>query len=724
MRRTGLAGAVSLALTLAATRVASADDPPKPDEEAPPPSTAKKEADRLAELPPADSANPYVMPGEIVVTAKSGGVPLSFPHQRDVVDRATLQTFPQGSITEALRTVPGVFVQSDAGNDVKMSIGIRGQQARVSAFTGILVDGIPVKQTLYGVVDLDIFPFTFERAWKVDVIEGGADLRYGPNAYGGVINFITEPIPATQMVRFRGAYGSDDEYSTMVAAGGTWDQLGVLVTGVDKGGDGWRDHSGYSQKDGSAKFAWKFDDLNTLSWSVNRFVEDAEFAGGLTQAQFEDDPKQSRARDYGRGDVNRYNAQFLHTFSRESAFELVAWYHESFREFSVAQPNVAPFTSQNHQPAEYEHRGLEARMSWATDILGMKHSFYHSARYYDDDANRLNYRQTYAGYTTGPKTIVSDADFTTTSFAVFSEDTIAVTDFMDVALGGRVENIVMTCDNLLTDQESDLNYSIALPEASVTVRPLPKTAVFASYSEGFGTPLYSTMDPSNVSFNPDLDPEDATNKEIGVRSRQFPGFEASATYFLQEYDNKIERAVGADGVTRFFNTQESHVDGYVLAASYDLGGAAEALKGLSIYGNYTKQDSVIDHGTSAPGAGDDLAGNRGPNAPETLSNFGVRYGHASGVWARVGRNHTGDYYSDTLNSKTPSADGVNGFVPDFTIWDAAVGWNQNSDGSGFSVAFGCTNLFDDTDWFRRNTTGIQPGAPRRFNVNVGYALFF
>jgi Fe(3+) dicitrate transport protein len=724
MRRAVLVGAASLVVAFGATEVASADDPPAPAPDEPPPSDAKKEADRLAEEASIDAANPYVQPGEIVVTAKSGRVPLSFPHQRDILDRETLQTFPQASITEALRTVPGVFIQSDAGNDVKMSIGIRGQQARVSAFTGILVDGIPVKQTLYGVVDLDIFPFTFERAWKIDVIEGGADLRYGPNAYGGVINFITEPIPVKPMVRLRGAYGSDDEYSAVFAAGGTFDKLGVLVTGVEKGGDGWRDHSDYKQEDGSAKFSFRFDDKNTLNWAIDRFVEDVEFASGLTQQAFEDDPEQARARDYGRGDVNRYNARYVHTFSPESAFELVAWYHESFREFSLAQPNVAPFVNQNHQPADYQHRGLEARMSWSTEILGMKHSFFHSGRYYDDDTHRFNYRQRYEHYTVGPRTIVSDADFTTTSFALFAEDSVAVTDFLDVAFGGRVENIVMTCDNLITDTDSDLDYSIALPEASVTVRPLPKTAVFASYSEGFGTPLYNTMDPSNVSYNPDLDSEDAENKEVGVRSRECAGFEASATYFEQEYENKIERSTTPGGITRFFNTQSSQVDGYVLAASYDLGGVVDSLAGLSVYGNYTRQDSTIDHGSSAPGAGDDLAGNRAPNAPETLSNFGVRYRHRSGLWARVGRNHTGDYYSDAANSKTPSADGVNGFVPEFTIWDASIGWNQNADGSGFSVAVGCTNLFDDDEWFRRNTTGIQPGAPRRFNVNVGYALNF
>jgi Fe(3+) dicitrate transport protein len=232
------------------------------------------------------------------------------------------------------------------------------------------------------------------------------------------------------------------------------------------------------------------------------------------------------------------------------------------------------------------------------------------------------------------------------------------------------------------------------------------------------------MDASSTSYNPDLKPEHATNKEVGIRTREVTGFEASATYFQQEYDDKIERSTTPAGTTKFFNTSGAHADGYVLAASYELGGLWAPVAGLAIFGNYTRQTSTTEHGSSAPGRGDDLEGKRAPNAPELLANVGLRYRHASGLWARIARNQTGGYYSDALNSDVPSADGVNGWVPGFTIWDAAVGWNQNPDGTGFSVALGCTNLFDNPDWFRRNTTGIQPGAPRRINVNVGYALNF
>ena len=697
--------------------------PAAPGSETPAPDEQKSDLEQAIESQ--SDANPFVMPGEIVVSGKQGGVPLAFPHQRDVVDKQTLQTYPQGSITEALRHVPGVFIQSDAGNDIKMSIGIRGQQARLSAFTAVLVDGIPVKQTLYGVVDLDILPFTFERAYRIDVIEGGADLRYGPNAYGGVINFITAPIPERPTLTLRGAYGSDNEYSTMVETGATQGQFGVLVTGVYKGGDGWRDHSEYHQEDGSAKFRFLFDDKNEVSGSINRYVEEIDFASGITQQQFEENPEQARAEhDYGRGDVNRYNARFVHTFSRDAVFETVVWYHRSFREFSLAQPVLPPFVRQNHQPANYQHRGVEAKMSWSVPIFGLKNSFYNSLRYYDDRANRFNYTQPYDQPFTGPRTIVSDADFTTQSFALFNEDVLSITDTVDLTLGLRNESIVMTVDNLVTGAQANSNYSLSLPEAALSWRFLEKTAAFTSWSEGFATPLYNTMDPSNPSYNPNLKPEDAENTELGVRSREFKGFEASAVYFKQDYEDKIERSSLPDGTARYFNSQSSNVDGIVLAASYDVGGIFEPLEGLAFYGNYTKQQTEIEHGSSAPGAGDDLAGKRLPNAPDVLTNFGARYMHSSGLWARITRSHTGDYYSDALNSPVPSPDGVNGYVPAFTLWDAAIGWNQNKDGTGLAVSVGCTNLFDNDTWFRRNATGIQPGAPRRFNATASYTFQF
>lgn len=709
----------TLALCLAGT--ALADDPPGGREAKT--ETPESEVARAAEeAAAAEDANPFPLLDEIVVTTKSGGVPLTYGHGRDVVDRDTLQTYPQGAITETLRHVPGVFVQSDAGNDVKMSIGIRGQEARVSPFTAILVDGIPVKQTLYGVVDLDILPFTFERLDRVDVIRGGADLRYGPNAYGGVINFVTRPISADPTLRTRFSFGSDGEYSRMTELGGTFGPLGLMATGVVKGGDGWRDNSRYRQEDGALKFSYAFDEANSISGSVNRFVETVDFASGLTRKEFEDDPEQSRARDFGRGDVDRYNIQLIHRFDEETALEIVAWYHRSFREFSLGRPNLPPFSIQNHQPANYRHRGLEARLSWNTDIAGLRNAFHHSIRWYGDDANRFNYTVPYAQEGFGPHTVVSDADFTTRSFAIYSEDVVSLTDTVDLTLGLRHEDILMAVDNLVTGAQADSDFAVTLPMAGLSWRPLPKSAVFTSWSEGFGTPLYTTMDPSSSSYNPNLEPEDAENYEVGFRTRELDGLDASLTWFRQTYENKIERTRTPQGTTLFFNTAESHAQGVEFGASYALGAAVEELEGFSVHWNFTRQESEIDRGSNT--TGDDLSGKRVPNAPRNLTNMGLSYRHSSGFFARVNRSHSGGYYSDALNSKIESADGRDGPVPAFTLWDASIGWDQNPDGEGFSIAVGVTNLLDDDEWFRRNITGIHPGAPRRFNVTAGYTLRF
>jgi outer membrane receptor for Fe3+-dicitrate len=113
-------------------------------------------------------------------------------------------------------------------------------------------------------------------------------------------------------------------------------------------------------------------------------------------------------------------------------------------------------------------------------------------------------------------------------------------------------------------------------------------------------------------------------------------------------------------------------------------------------------------------------GNFTPNSPQTLASWGVMYAHErTGLWARVGGSHTGPSFKDPENFEEGSADGVNGPLPGYTLWDAAIGWNQCPDGAGFALSVGVTN-FTDYDYFRRFSTGIYPGAPRQFFATASY----
>lgn len=701
---------------LTAAAIAFGDDPvpapPKPD--APAQSDAKKEAERLAEESK-DKVGAYPMPGEIVVSA-ARGVPLGYAGGRDVIEADTLNRYPDQNVVTALRRVPGVTILAENGNDSRLNIGIRGNDARRSGLTTILVDGVPISEAPYGNTDVDGLPVAFERISRIDVIRGGASIRWGPNSAGGVINIVTESIPDAPTARVAGRYGSDSDWSASTSVGGTWDQFGVLVNVVDKGGDGYRDNSEYDDQDFSGKFRWRFDDRNTLEVGISHFQElDAEQPGGLTQAAYDDDPWQSLRDGFDfRFTSDVYRADFVHEISADSAVELIGWYHNGFRGLFDFRPVVAPFTNHRNQNSDFSSGAIEGRYTHVAEIFGLRNSFFHSVRWLTEK-NREVYENFPLGGSPGSPYPLN-AVFSANAFSMFHEDTISLRDDLDLALGIRTEQIDMRStsrDPAKPVIERNQNYNEFLPAVSLTWTAMKDLALYGSYQENFLTPQYETgFDPTSAVYR-DVDPEHSKSYELGTRTRAVKGLEFSGAYFKTDFTDKIDfvNLPSGDKVAVNTGTAESH--GVELGASYEFGALREELKGLSVYATWTHMRSEILSGVNE--------GNDTPNSPRRLASWGALYEHHTGLWARVGGSHTGSSFKDPENFTVGSPEGVTGPCPAYTLWDAAIGWRQCDDGTGLAVSVGVTNFMDD-HYYRRFSTGIYPGAPRQYFTTASYTL--
>ncbi len=684
-------------------------------------------ASTLQQLPPAQvppEEKPKPEPAKespptldtIVVTA-TRGVPLAYVGGRDVIEAETKETYPDQNVTTVLRRVPGVYVLPENGNDSRINIGLRGNDPRRSGLTTLMVDGIPVCEAPYGNTDVDGLPIAFERIWRTDVIRGGASARYGPNSAGGVINFLTEPVPDAPMLRVGARFGSDKDYSSSITSGGTWDGLGVLFSGVVKGGDGWRDNSEYKDSDGALKLRWAVSNTAAISAYVSRFVEaHAEQPSGLTQAAYDADPSQSlRDGAYFSFDMNRYVLQYQNEIDRDSSFEVKIWYQAGTRILFDYRPVVAPFTVTRVQDSEFDSAAAEASYSWSAEWLGVKHSFLHTARYLTETNDEFYYRTPIGG---GP-TITPyelDALFKGRAFSSFNEDVMALSPVLDWGLGFRFESIDMSGHANADGNELFQTYTEFLPETSLTWKVEPETALYASYQRGFFPPQYETgFDPASVLYAP-TEPEHSDAYELGARSHAVDGLECSLAVFDTEYHEKIDFVISPTGQKIPVNTGHARARGVEVGANYDLGSANDALAGFSLYGSLTEQRSTIESGT--------FEGNDTPNSPHELASWGALYEHAyTGLWGRVGGSYSGAAFKDLANTAVGSADGVTGPEPSATLWDCAVGWNQRPDRTGFSVTAGVTNLFEE-EYFRRFTTGIFPGAPRQYFAAVSYTIGF
>ena len=128
-----------------------------------------------------------------------------------VIDTTTISRTSTVSLTEALRTVPGVIAGNlFGGDDVRLSI--RGSGAR-GGFgvrgVGVLLDGVPITEP-DGQTRLDQLDLGSARS--IEIVRGPGSAMYGGTASGGVLNVITKSGREMQGLSMRmtgGGFGVD-----------------------------------------------------------------------------------------------------------------------------------------------------------------------------------------------------------------------------------------------------------------------------------------------------------------------------------------------------------------------------------------------------------------------------------------------------------------------------------------------------------------------------------
>lgn len=105
-----------------------------------------------------------------------------------VITAEQLADLPVSTVEEALRTLPGVNINSRGGFGVQSDIGMRGS---TFSQTLVLIDGIRFTEPLTGHLN-NAIPIPLSEIAKIEVIRGPASSVYGADAVGGVIHIQTK----------------------------------------------------------------------------------------------------------------------------------------------------------------------------------------------------------------------------------------------------------------------------------------------------------------------------------------------------------------------------------------------------------------------------------------------------------------------------------------------------------------------------------------------------
>lgn len=463
------------------------------------------------------------------------------PASISVITREEIERKPVTSIGQLLSTVPGV-TGGYALSGAQSKIRLRGLPEQ---YTLILIDGrrqgnssgVNYRDDL-GPQDLNwLSPDMIER---IEVVRGPMSSLYGSDAMGGVINIITRRIADHWGGSVTYNYSKPDSDSrgdtTQMGAlfsGPLTDTLGVRIGAnvTDRESDRLEDQTpGTKAENANLQFHWRLNDDHALTIEGSRGVQRNSGAGdvyawGLSKL-VQTGYVVSHDGRYGDSTTSRSTlvqndykdkGSVLGTHSRETVFD-TAFTHGFHWGFEQSL-NVG---------AQWKREELEN-----PDTIG-------------------TVPVTWTG--SGRISPVSEAD----SWALFAEDHITLHERFVLTVGVRWDNTDNYDDNL-----SPRIYGVWHPGDAWTVRggvsqgfkaPNLKqgTAGAATQSGGNGCRALTAEGWTNRSVsadgttgcymagNPNLEPETSTNYELGLGYDK-NGWSASATYFLTDFDDKIQQ---------------------------------------------------------------------------------------------------------------------------------------------------------------------------------------
>jgi len=464
-------------------------------------------------LPASDSLKVYQI-DEIVVTATR--LPVSFrtlPISMDVVRRGEIDLSDANSATDAIASLPGVFVER-TGDFGRVDVSIRGL-GNMGRRLSVLMDGHPVKMGLFGCTITHALPLS--NISRIEVIRAPASVLYGSDALGGIVNIVTSSPPARATVETQITYGSFSTTKYHFFNGATLGSVGYTFSVDRRQSDGHLPNSAYEGTDVSAKIA-----VTRLPTEVTFFAK--YFDGYKEEPALATDPPGTVSdvwNDYRRGSLD---LEMRHPVL--SGMLSVKLYDEfGEHEFSDG------WHSRDHSS------GLMAHATWGIRSIG------------DIDCGLDVRRQS------GDRLSEPEGSWSKIEYGAYVFSRTNLTDRISTSVGVRLNS----------DEISGQTLS---PHAGIILRPDEQTSFRVSTSRGFRSPQLNELYlfPSS---NEDLSPEIVWSYEVGV-DRKFAGIAAiSLAGFLLKGSDFIElvRQESPPPMYRFENSGSINFRGAEVAAT-------------------------------------------------------------------------------------------------------------------------------------------------------------
>jgi iron complex outermembrane receptor protein len=642
--------------------------------------------------------------GVVVVTAtRLEASPFNVPAAISRVPADQLREDALGiNLADDVSTVPGLLARNRNNYAQDQQISIRGIGAN-SAFgiRGVRVyqDGIPATgPDGQGQVS----QFNLDSAERVEILRGPFSALYG-NSSGGVIQLFTAEGEQPGQLRSALAYGSFDTFRAGLSASGESGPFGYNAAFTHFTVDGYRDHSSARNESFNGKFDYRINDNSKLSLIANIVSRpDAEDPLGLTPAQFAENPNQTTAvalQFNTRKSLEQQQGGLIYdlNLSDTQSIRLLGYYgHRSVEQFlSIPAGSQAPPTSAGGVvDLNRKFGGGDARWSWHGSLADRPLSWVVGLSYDRQNELRRGYNN-FVGTTLGVKGLLRrDENNISEDFDQYTQGTWDFADDWSVTLGVRHSEVKFDSqDHYFVgtngDDSGNVTYSATSPVAGLVYKARPWLHLYASYGQGFQTPLGSELAyraDGSTGLNLALRPARSDSSELGAKVQISNDLTGELTFFQALTENEIVVNTNVGGRSTYQNAGRTRRSGGELSFAYRFAEKWRAQLAYT-YVDATYSDAYRTC-VGAPCATPTAlvpAGNRLPGVPKNNVYANVRWGDELG-W-HVGAN--GQFVSSVAVNDQNTV-----FTPSYAIFGADVGYGADLRSFHLNTFVRANNLFN------------------------------
>jgi Fe(3+) dicitrate transport protein len=520
----------------------------------------------------------------------------------------------------------------------------------------------------------------------------------------------------------------------------------LLFDFMRKQGEGSRENIRSGLNDFTLKSFTRLNEVSTqtLSFKFNYYGEDSNVTySGLTQAEYDVNPRFNPFRnDFFYGDRFGGSALYTHTLNSKAVFTTTVyaanfnrdWWRQSSN--SDQRPNrrgkngcnglaeLNTLCGNEGRLRNYDTFGLDPRLKISsrageTDL---------GVRFHTETQNRVQLNNDTLGPQGRGGAVAEDNQRRNRAFSGYAQHRFLLGKFT-ITPGVRVEHVNIERTNRLgTPLTGKTDVTQFIPGLGVSYTLRERTTFFAGVHRGFAPPRPADII-SNSGGVLELDPELSWNYEAGVRSLPVKGLRFDAAFFRLDYQNQIVPANLSGGVgSTLTSAGETLHQGFEFAARVDSGTLLNSPHNFYARVAHTWVKDAAYRGTRFSNVGGfsnvRITDNRLIYSPEHLLTTTLGYSHLfstlGGFDAMIEAIHTGQQFSDDLNTIAPSANGQRGLLPAYTYWNATANYRFGKfERFQPTVFVTVKNLANETFVIDRRR-GVLPGLPRLWQAGVKF----